>query len=137
MAFEYKTVAAPERAKKRRGAKTRTERVALAFEDLLNEHGVDGWEYLRTDLLPVEERTGMFSRVHEAHRAVMVFRRPLAKASHGLFDRDAEPGERKGRTVSEPTALPPLPREYDEDAIERRAEPTLGTAGTGPDRLAR
>ncbi|MEM6906019.1 MAG: DUF4177 domain-containing protein [Pseudomonadota bacterium] len=77
MRFEYKAVGAPERGRKKKGAKTRSDRAAAAFEELLQANAVDGWEYLRTDLIPVEERPGMFSRVRESHRAVMVFRRAL------------------------------------------------------------
>lgn len=80
MGFEYKCIGAPEKAKRKRGAKTRTDRVAVALEEALAEHAVDGWEYLRTDLIPIEERSGMFGRPHEVHRAVMIFRRPLGGA---------------------------------------------------------
>ena len=81
MEFEYKCVAAPEKARRRRGAKTRTDRVALAMQDILAAEAVGGWEYQRTDLIPVEEKSGMFSRAHEVHRAVMVFRRPAASSA--------------------------------------------------------
>lgn len=77
MGYEYKAVGAPEKGRKRRGAKTRSDRVAAALEDILQVEATDGWEYLRTDLIPVEERSGWFGRGQEAHRAVMVFRRAL------------------------------------------------------------
>jgi hypothetical protein len=77
MSFEYKTVGAPERGKRKRGLRTVSDRVAAAFDDILQAEAVDGWEYLRTDLLPVTDRTGWFGRSREMHRAVMVFRRPL------------------------------------------------------------
>ena len=77
MNYEYKVVGAPEKPKKRRGAKTGSDRVAAAFEEILSAEGVEGWEYLRTDMVPVTERPGWFSRSREVTRAVMVFRRPL------------------------------------------------------------
>lgn len=77
MTFEYKTVGAPEKGKRQRGARTQSDRAAAAFDEVLQDEAVDGWEYLRTDLLPVTERSGWFSRSHEVHRAVMVFRRSL------------------------------------------------------------
>jgi len=77
MKYEYKAVGAPEKGKRKRGARSASDRVAAAFEEILAEEAVDGWEYQRTDLLPVNERAGLFSRPHEMHRAVMVFRRPL------------------------------------------------------------
>ena len=77
MTFEYKTVGAPEKGKRQRGARSQSDRVVAAFDEVLQGEAVDGWEYLRTDLLPVTERSGWFSRGHEVHRAVMVFRRSL------------------------------------------------------------
>ncbi|MFQ5566079.1 MAG: hypothetical protein ACE5EU_06935 [Paracoccaceae bacterium] len=77
MTYEYKTVGAPEKGKRKRGLRSRSDRVAAAFEEILQAEAVDGWEYLRTDLLPVTESAGWFRRGHEVHRAVMVFRRPL------------------------------------------------------------
>ncbi|MEM7685364.1 MAG: hypothetical protein ACFB03_09770 [Paracoccaceae bacterium] len=82
MAYEYKCVGAPEKAKRRRGAKTRTDRVAAAMQDIIAQEAVGGWEYLRTDLVPVEEKSGLFGRVHEVHRAVLIFRRGEPAGSH-------------------------------------------------------
>lgn len=80
MSFEYKTVGAPEKGIRRRGARTKSDRVAAAVEDILKAEAVDGWEYMRTDLVPVIEKSSLFGRLHEVHRAVMVFRRPLKQA---------------------------------------------------------
>lgn len=87
MEYEYKCVAAPEKARRRRGARTRTDRVAGAMEDILKTEAVDGWEYQRTDLLPVEEKSGWFGRSHEVHRAVLVFRRAKAGMRPAAVDR--------------------------------------------------
>ena len=81
MAYEYKCVGAPEKGKRKRGAKTRSDRVANAMEITIQEQAVDGWEYLRTDLVPIEERSGFLGRTHEVHRAVMVFRREKIRAA--------------------------------------------------------
>lgn len=80
MAFEYKVVGAPEKGQRKRGARSRSDRVAAAFEERLQAEAVDGWEYLRTDLIPVEERSSLFGRREEVHRAVMVFRRALRRS---------------------------------------------------------
>jgi hypothetical protein len=84
MAFEYKTVGAPEKGKRQRGARSQSDRCAVAFDEVLQDEAVDGWEYLRTDLLPVTERAGWFGRKHEVHRAVMVFRRSLDPIPNAL-----------------------------------------------------
>ncbi|MBY8978093.1 hypothetical protein KHP62_19945 [Rhodobacteraceae bacterium NNCM2] len=75
MAIEYKAVGAPEKGRRKRGARSMSDRVAAAMEEILEREAVDGWEYLRTDLIPVEERSGWFGRAREVHRAVMIFRR--------------------------------------------------------------
>ena len=77
MEYEYKCIAAPEKARRRRGAKTRTDRVALAIEEILQAECTGGWEYLRADLIPVEEKNGFFSRTQEVHRAILIFRRAI------------------------------------------------------------
>ncbi len=86
MTFEYKTVGAPEKGKRKRGLRRQSDRVAAAFEEILQAEAVDGWEYQRTDLLPVVESAGWFRRGNEVHRAVMVFRRPLDR---GQVEREA------------------------------------------------
>ena len=96
--YEYKVVGAPERAKRARGARTRTDRVARTLQDLINSEAVDGWEYQRTDLIPVEERPGLFSRVRETHRAVLVFRR----APDGVLGKD----NKRGPSLQESPELP-------------------------------
>ena len=106
MSFEYKIVGAPEKGKRKRGARTASERVAAAFEEILEAEAVDGWEYMRTDILPVVERNSLFGRRQEAHRAVMVFRRALAAAQ-----RRQEP------------AVADRPKTRDEGDLQLRAEP--------------
>lgn len=99
MSIEYKCVAAPERVKRRRGAKTKTERVAQTIEEILAEEAVGGWEYLRTDLIPIEESGGLFGRRHEVHRAVLIFAR----------DRDGQrvrPGFSAAAEPAHPAAMP-------------------------------
>lgn len=77
MAYEYKTVGGPERGTRKRGCKTASDRVAAAMQDLIQHEAMEGWEYLRTDLLPVEERQGLFGRRQTMHCSVLVFRRPV------------------------------------------------------------
>lgn len=94
MAYEYKTVGAPEKGVRKRGARSKSDRVAAAFGQILETEAVDGWEYMRTDLVPVVERSGLFGRPQEIHRAVMVFRRSLERPAtpmhRPLFDTDVQ-----------------------------------------------
>jgi hypothetical protein len=78
--YEYRVVPAPNRAEKFRGAKTTTDRFALTLAAVMNELGRDGWEYLRADTLPCEERTGFTGR-STSYQTLLVFRRVLGAAA--------------------------------------------------------
>ncbi len=104
MTYEYKTVGAPEKARRKRGLRRQSDRVAAAFEEILRAEAVDGWEYQRTDLLPMTESAGWFRRGHEVHRAVMVFRRPLDRVSP--VESEATPRQ---APVAPPAATPVAP----------------------------
>lgn len=77
--FEYRVVPAPRRGEKVRGAKTTAERFAAALMSVMNDLGRDGWEYLRADTLPCEERVGLTGK-SSSFQHMLVFRRPLAVA---------------------------------------------------------
>lgn len=76
MRFEYSVIAAPTKAEKAREAKTPTDRYALSLTAELNRMAVEGWEYLRADVLPSEERSGLTGRATLYHN-LLVFRRPV------------------------------------------------------------
>jgi Domain of unknown function (DUF4177) len=74
--YEYKVVPAPTKGLKAKGVKTPEGRFANSVQSVLNTQGAEGWEYLRSELLPSEERTGLTgSTTH--WRNVLVFRRAL------------------------------------------------------------
>jgi hypothetical protein len=75
--FEYKVVPAPAKAEKVRGVKTTGDRFAVALTTLMNDLGRDGWEYLRADSLPCEERVGFTGR-QTTFQHMLVFRRAVA-----------------------------------------------------------
>ncbi len=77
MNFEYTVIPAPTRTKHQKGVKTAVERLAFALEDVINEMAADGWEYLRTETLTVEDKAGRFSKIVEKIETVLVFRRAL------------------------------------------------------------
>ncbi|CAM3083223.1 DUF4177 domain-containing protein [Paracoccus nototheniae] len=76
MRFEYTVIPAPNRGEKSRDAKTPTDRFALTLTAELNRMATEGWEYLRADVLPSEERSGLTGRTTLYHN-MLVFRRPL------------------------------------------------------------
>ncbi len=147
MQYEYKTVGAPEKGKRKRGVRNASDRVAAAFEEILEREAVDGWEYQRTDLLPVNERNGWFSRVQETHRAVMVFRRPvedetvvpvalpLSEAASGpsgatptLFRPIHEAPPLRTAPIPKPAPSPAQERDRREPTVEPVADPDMQIA---------
>ena len=110
--YEYKVVPAPTRGRKAAGVKTPEARFALGFEQVLNEMGRDGWEYLRADILPSQERQGLTSS-HTVYRSVLVFCREIA-ASAPLVD-----GLRAGPArAATPPVAPPLKTQRNDPADE-------------------
>lgn len=75
--FEFKVIPAPKRGEKARGVKTTEDRFAFALTNLMNQLGADGWDYVRADSLPCEERVG-FTGSKTTFQNVLVFRRVLA-----------------------------------------------------------
>ena len=77
--FEFKVIPAPKRGEKARGVKTTEDRFALALTTLMNQMGRDGWDYVRADALPCEERVGL-TGTKTTFQNVLVFRRVMGKA---------------------------------------------------------
>lgn len=77
--YEYKVIPAPTKGRKAPGVKRPEARFALGLEATMNEAAAQGWNYLRADILPSEERQGLTSS-HTVYRSVLVFRRALAEA---------------------------------------------------------
>ena len=78
--YEYKVVPSPRRGEKVRGAKTVPERFAAALVTLMNTLGRDGWEYLRADALPCDERVGL-TGTKTTFQSMLVFRRMIDAAA--------------------------------------------------------
>lgn len=77
MRYEYKVIAAPNRGEKTKDAKTPTDRYAVAMATELNRMAAEGWDYLRAETLPSEERSGIAGRSTVYHN-MLVFRRAAA-----------------------------------------------------------
>ena len=75
--YEYKVVPAPARGEKARGVKGPEARFAYALECVMNEMAEGGWEFLRSETLPSEERSGLTQTVTQ-WRNVLVFRKARA-----------------------------------------------------------
>lgn len=77
--FEYKAVPAPTRGQKAKGVKTTEDRFALSITDVLNEMAEDGWEYIRAETLPCDERKGL-TGTQTTYQNMLIFRRFKAEA---------------------------------------------------------
>lgn len=77
--YEYRVIPAPRRGEKAKGLKTTEARFANSLTIAMNQMAVEGWEYLRADTLPAEERVGLTGRT-TTFQHMLVFRRALAGA---------------------------------------------------------
>ena len=78
--YEYKVVPAPEKGLKGKGVKGPRERFANALQTVMNELGAEGWEYLRADTLPCDERSGLTGTT-TTYQNMLVFRRVVSVAA--------------------------------------------------------
>lgn len=81
--YDYKVVPAPSRGVKAKGVKGAEARFAHAMELQLNGLAADGWEFLRAETLPSEERQGLTSTT-TTYRSILVFRRPQVAGADGF-----------------------------------------------------
>ncbi len=84
--YEYLVVPAPRQGQKIRGVKGKEMRFAHALSDIINAQAAEGWEYLRAESLPVDQRSGMFSARTETMQCLLVFRRELSADMTGHDD---------------------------------------------------
>lgn len=75
--FEFKVIPAPRRAEKARGLKTTADRFAQTLSQVMNDLAREGWEYLRADTLPCEERTGLTGK-STSYQTMLIFRRAVS-----------------------------------------------------------
>ena len=98
--YEFKVIPAPTRGKRAKGIKKAEDRFALALEAAINELATEGWEFLRTETLPSEEKSGLTSTITN-FRSVMVFRRPRDENAKALQPRLAHISEDKEQSLPE------------------------------------
>ena len=77
--YEYRVVPAPRRPARVKGLRKPQERFARTVEGEMNRLAQDGWEFVRSDTLPCEQKQGWFSRPVTVFETMLVFRRPLAQ----------------------------------------------------------
>ena len=142
--YEYKVVPAPSKGRKAKGVKTPEGRFAVSVEAILNEMGALGWEYLRAELLPSDERSGLTGSSRN-WRNVLIFRREVAVAAPVAKPRLLEAPERvedSAPSVAAPSVMPAAPAAAPavgsvddtdaEDEIGENADPKVTPLRTPP-----
>lgn len=74
--YEYDVVPAPKKPMRVPGLTREDDRVAYELSSLFNEMAVDGWEYVRADVINIDDVTGIAGNVPKSH-TLLVFRRPM------------------------------------------------------------
>ncbi|WP_151720731.1 DUF4177 domain-containing protein [Gemmobacter serpentinus] len=131
--FEFKVVPAPRKGEKARGLKTTADRFAFTLSAVMNDLAREGWEYLRADTLPCEERSGLTSKT-TTYQTMLVFRRPVVAQA-------ALPAPQVSESVAPAVAgiapirvaeeQPATARKLGSALAEEGRAPTLGAAALG------
>lgn len=130
--FEYSVIPAPSRGEKAKDAKTPTDRYSVALAAELNRMARDGWEYVRADVLPSEERSGLTGRSTVYHN-LLVFRRMVATPAPASLPRQPQPEYPAAASPARaPEPMPDLPqaaapRPSDHPAAGSPVEPVAAT----------
>jgi len=109
--YEYKVIPAPNRSKRVKGVKGTAGRFAAVLTQAMNDLAAEGWEYLRSDSLPLEEKQGLLKGRIETYQTMLVFRRvanttaetPMAGYIEDQTD-VAEPADQQIEPVLQETA---------------------------------
>ncbi|MBO9408550.1 DUF4177 domain-containing protein [Shimia sp. R9_1] len=136
MTYEYKVVPSPTRGQKGKGIKGPEGRFANALELHMNDLAAEGWEFVRAETLPHEERSGLTSTT-TTYRTVLVYRRPALSeplASTETPTPAALPSPVQSQDSAEPAADVPSeapeadaeePAERDQDEVVRAGVQSL------------
>jgi hypothetical protein len=122
--YEYRVIPAPRKGEKAKGAKSVSDRFGIALGRVMNELAAEGWEYLRADTLPCDERVGLTGTATHFHN-MLVFRRALRPAVAEVPAAVVAPAPRPAPMADMSDLLP-------EPAEERTVRsPFAGPAPTG------
>lgn len=106
--YEFRVIPAPRRGEKAPGLRTTEDRFANSLEQAMNEMGEDGWDYVRTDILPCEER-GLTGKRTITDQAMMVFRREIGTGPNPE-DEGVKPKRVGGARRDDPGVKAPAPK---------------------------
>jgi len=107
MIYEYKVIPAPTKGLKAKGIKNSSDRFANALQTAINLLASDGWEYVRAETLPAQEREGLMSKT-TVFQHLLIFRKP-----------------RIGAADIEAVALSEEPDQGGEDTLDQESERSI------------
>jgi len=119
--YDYKVIPAPARAQKLKGLKTTPERFAHLLSETLNQWAAEGWEFLRAETLPCDERKGL-TGWRTTTQSVLVLRRPRRAEDPARQSAFPAPSLR-----AEPAAPTPSLRAEREAPVLRAPVPPIGS----------
>ena len=96
--YEYKVVPAPAKSVRFKGKARSDDAYALTVAKLMNDHGRDGWQYVRSDILTQRSRSWFFGGTRR-NRELLVFSRATAPLVRRPAPVDAEASKIRGRRV--------------------------------------
>ncbi|MEM6619476.1 MAG: hypothetical protein AAF631_09255 [Pseudomonadota bacterium] len=130
--------------------KTAAGRYAILLAETMNAEAAEGWEYVRSDSMPVEEKPGLLKSVVENYYTMLIFRRPLELKARRGADIDPVPAPASfAPPVSPPVATPaaappvepdlgpPAPGDYGYPADPPLSDPQAEPSGGGADHFPR
>lgn len=148
--FVYKAVPAPTKGQKAKGVKSTEERFALSITETLNEMASDGWEYVRAETLPCDERKGL-TGTQTTYQNILIFKKfmqaqpmtlepaaapapAVATNSDGdlplrrAFASEPRPSMETNPAPARPVSEPVSPRRVSSQPPEAGTAPPLGSA---------
>jgi len=131
--FEYKVIPAPTKASKVKGLKRGEDKFAASLAAILNEQGAEGWQYQRTDTLPVESRAGLTSHSTAFHN-MLIFRRVInevGREAHVEITPETPPVS-AADAMPEPIIKAPVEPIMEPAMPEKRTAETSGTKAPKP-----
>ena len=105
--YEFRVVPAPKAGLKAKGVRSNEERFAYALETLMNEMGAQGWDYVRADTLPAEERQGLTGRT-TVYQNMLVFRRETMVSQTASPQRISDYAIMSPPTMAPPAIMAPV-----------------------------
>jgi len=126
--FEYKVIPTPRRPRRAKGVKGAPARFANVLTETINSEAADGWEFYKTETLPMEARPGLFRAVVESFQSVIVFRREIVEMTADVSENQHDSGSLLAVPVTDPAPAQLIDDRADLPVFERK-EPPMGGFG--------